>query len=262
MLINCIECGKQVSDTVTECIHCQGNPRAVRCALCSGEFPKSRAKKRHDLGKRYGSVLVMSSAWVERHKWNPPYNWARIEYYYHTTCLEQFIATQLNLKQNTRSCSECHHDLWQMIPQSNLPVISLLSTCSSCGKNIPVEDVIGKNEDCDKCGLPIYSQLQGYCQVVEMNYLYGSGKAHPKFDARNVYHWPLCSTDLQTDPELEYIFYSQYEKLEKRIERQRNPKPDPILLYGPNPKKSGCMGMLVIALTLFLVLFTHLYIYA
>jgi hypothetical protein len=145
-----------------------------------------------------------------------------------------------------------------MIPRANLPIIILPSSCSSCGKSISDEEakqLIGKDEDCDRCGLPIYSQLHGYCQTIEKTFGYGSGRAYTHFNVKNVYHNPLCCADLKVDPEIEYVFYSQHGKIEKKIERQRSPQPKPEYLYKPAGK--GCLVILVIALFFSILLYIY-----
>lgn len=202
MLITCIECQKQVSDSVKGCPHCAGNPKGVECCLCGKQVAKSKAK----------SSLVSDGR-------------GKTDFtHYHTTCLEDFKARYLNLKNFRWNCPECHNDLSQeIIPDSFLPSplrsnseLKVPTACASCGYER--HGAFGVVGHCTKCKLPICPSLHAFLE--------GHIPADPVKATRPIifrYHIPLCleymtNRGFKTDQhECRYRYYGSNGELEREI---------------------------------------------
>jgi hypothetical protein len=110
MLVNCVHCGRTVSDSVSVCVNCHRPlvDESVRCKLCRQDLPKRTAVVREG------------------------------RYHYHEACLDRFRAS--DLIRARPSCPECRADLSDYVDTDSLmqmPYPSRLPTaCPKCGFRI------------------------------------------------------------------------------------------------------------------------------
>ena len=140
MLVECIECGRRLSDTCRVCPHCGADWRGVGCRWCHARLHPSKA------------VAVGSSA-------------------YHADCLSKLVRAYFSNARWNVSCRECHFDLsrhFDLEPPAteisdlvrtgrlrNHEAFKKTVTCSNCGYG-PVGVYA---YDCEECGLPVVSGL-------------------------------------------------------------------------------------------------------
>ena len=138
--INCVECGKLVSDYLQQCPHCHGNPRAVCCEECKISVPCSQATK----------------YWLYQHP----------EFYICSKCksqAEQKIQDQVDAitRRETATCPACSTRLsntdfpftFEMIDGRQSVLVTKITRCPICGHGLNALN-------CNGCGLPML-QLSG-----------------------------------------------------------------------------------------------------
>ena len=128
-----MECGKQVSDTLRVCPHCNTKvPEGVTCGLC-------------------GEKLAISKAVGEK-------RFRSFEHdYYHAECFRQLVDTLFGGLQP--ECPECHwrstldsHD-WTRAPDRHERDVP----CENCGRRL-------SPFSCSRCGLPIIVPGHSYVE--------------------------------------------------------------------------------------------------
>jgi ribosomal protein L40E len=229
MLINCIECGAQISDSVTTCPKCGKYSSGVECGICKKMIPRSIAKE-----------------YVDR---NPP-GWTPRVQSYHSECFDTFISTYFNLYGLNQSCPECGRSLSDSWAQEDLlPWLKgkfiddmPASACKFCGYTpLHVKDILKYKDKCSQCKLPIYSVLHGYCKerLTQTSY--------------RIYHRPLCCPpeDERSYPYLKRSYYKQGDELEKEFVSQAD--------TAQANKSSGCSASLLIILILCLGIVIGIY---
>jgi hypothetical protein len=157
MLIECIECGNQVSDTVSRCPHCKGNPKPVECKICKQHLPESQST---------------NGGWSAT-------------FYYHPICLNLVKERDFALPESLR-CPECGNDvryLWAGADLENpcAGKCDAPKACSKCGFSLRdwyIYNVLGLSTyysmdwaerpiwkvyflHCRNCGLNVYPGLYG-----------------------------------------------------------------------------------------------------
>jgi hypothetical protein len=163
-LINCIECGAQVSSQASCCPKCGKDPIGVRCDLCGDKVAVSKAT-----GTLYEGT-------------------------YHEDCLRRYIESLMKLD---LICPECTADVSKMLEwgtlfrrtacKHDLQICYEGGKCPLCGypilnsKNLiwPWHDEIAAA--CNECRLPVWDQIHEYC------YSYSEG-------SRKVFHFPKCAS--------------------------------------------------------------------
>jgi len=90
MLVTCIECGTQVSDSAHQCPQCKGNPHGVECRRCRNKVPFTKAQY-------YGK------------EWQFRKEWSGTHYCY--SCVEKLKAS-FSTRENPESyCPDCKTNL-------------------------------------------------------------------------------------------------------------------------------------------------------
>src|ERR1017187_121848 len=196
MLVNCAHCGRTVSGSASDCVHC-GNPPVdvlVQCNLCKQHLPKRAAMSSNRFPGGFNN--------------------------YHRACLDRFKASYLA---NVRlSCPECQRDLRGYVCVDSL-IPSQLRTqagqkdiprvCPECGFPELLTGLF-RSEDCRLCGLPVYPKVHGCVK----SYRFEDGCSergctmHPGYwKNMTVCHKPVCvpGIDLRKgDEEIAYRFYA------------------------------------------------------
>lgn len=245
MLINCAECGKQISDTVEKCPHCGGNPKSVRCTLCGNFLPESRAKENTYFGIN---------------KFSQPYRIEKV--FYHPECIERFKSEYLNLSGLKIACPECHRDLSNAINQDGLLPRALRSSstalevpesCPSCGYRRIFEEYrsgLKYPAQCSKCHLPVYRGLHSYCEAWMRYY----DRVREQFSTKDEAtlaasrHHPLCTTGFEEEhPEWRYKYFSKLNEQIKEVPPKKKAAP-------PFKGDRGCSVILAVSLLISVLL--------
>jgi hypothetical protein len=160
-IIKCIECGKQVTDTINVCIHCQNNPFGVRCYLCGQSLAESKASRKSSN-------------------------------YYHAECMDQFLFQFASVNTNWLKCPECGKTIPD--PPNTEQLLETIDgynyshafmPCPFCG----FTKVLGYKGECVKCHLPVYGSLHRYS---ELQTKAGPAPKDPWIPSYR-YHDPLCT---------------------------------------------------------------------
>lgn len=160
-LINCIECGRQVTDSINVCIHCQNNPFGVRCYLCGQFMAESKSSRKSSM-------------------------------YYHSECMDQFLFQFASVNTSLMKCPECGREIPN--PPSSEQLLETVDgynythafmPCPYCG----FTKVLQYKGECMKCHLPVYGSLHRYSEIQTKA---GAAPQDPWIPSYR-YHDPLCT---------------------------------------------------------------------
>lgn len=184
-LVNCLECGKNVSSEAPRCPHCTTRyPLGVKCIVCCKFLQRSKALK---ISKEYGGAE----------------NRVSVKFFHHS-CHQQ--VNQIRLGRGRTSCPVCKQSI-------EFETASSVS-CRNCGQNFLTNLADPSFDFCCYCGFRLNTSLEIAIKDGERQFLDG-------WIAQTTYAHKICYTQERQEAEQNLLRKEQLLKMQFKRERAK-----------------------------------------